>query len=188
MSPGTASTPKQLICPLPRNDPLVPLLPRKAGNEVLGQRDARIDRILDRDCPNNDGQCSRNLRRSNRDIRAGKPQRLCRMPCLLEVMGVRKPHRHALALGKVCNERRVHPARQCTHTLVAAEPHCGDDCLFQRQVRNRGINLSFDHIVADERPFRAVAPHDPEMVPGPAAVTGEEEFAAEPEYLFRAVL
>ena len=34
-------SPEQLIRPLPRNDPLEPLLPGKAGNEVLGQGNAR---------------------------------------------------------------------------------------------------------------------------------------------------
>ncbi len=111
------------------------------------------------------------------------------MPCLLQVVGVRQPHGNALAPGKVCNKRRVHPARQCTHPLVTAESHCGDDRLFQGQVRNIRFNAAFDCTIADERAFRAVAPHDAEMVPGRAAVcTGEEEFTAEAEYIFRAVL
>jgi hypothetical protein len=115
-------------------------------------------------------------------------QRLRRMPCLLQVMRIHQTPRHTLAPGKVCNKRRVHPARECTHALVTAEADCGDNGLFQGQVRNRGIDTAFDYIVADERAFRAVAPHDAEVVPSPAAVTGEEEFAAEPEYFFRAVL
>ena len=122
------------------------------------------------------------------DTGQGKAERIGGMPCLPEVVGTLKPDRHALAPGKTGNKGRVHPSGERGDALVAAELDRGDDGLLKRQVRNRRFDRPFHLTVTDEGPFRAVALHDPEMVPCPAPAPGKEKFPAEPEDLTGAVI
>jgi len=55
----------------------------------------------------------------------------------------------------------------------------------QGHIRNRGNDRTFDLIIADEGAFRAVARHDPKMIPGAASCPGKEKFTPEREDLFR---
>ena len=108
------------------------------------------------------------------------------MPCLAEVMGACKPDRHALAPSQVRNKSRVNATGERGDALVAAEPDRGDDGIFELHVRYSRFNDPQNFTAADEGPFRAVALHDPEMVPCPAPVGFEEKFPPAPQEICRA--